>query len=1083
MVSPVNYPQCRAFQQLSPEYRLQVGDLVDEYELALETDPSITPEEICQHKPELLAAFHELLNQLKSIDQSLAAAIPLSPPVKIGDYDVLEQVGMGGSGVVFRCREQRINRDIAVKIFRPNLPPEEQKRRFLKETRITANFQDPGIPAVLSTGISPWNGIPCFWIAMEFVDGKNILDYVQTHNLNVEASLKLFRDVCEILQRAHRFVEVHRDLKPSNLLVNNEGKAYVLDFGIARIRVKQDDVTLTETAAFAAGTAAWMAPEIMLGNRADIRSDIFSLGVILFQMLTNHHPYDAEKSNIAQITKRLNSEPIHRLKSCRKEVSNDLDLFVAHLLELKPQLRYQNLDDVIADIDHLLKREPITVRAVSPFEASLRWCHSHALAATFMVLCLLLFFGGLAWNVSNSVQLRSFSQELTKKNKTLEETIELRERSIVNSRLLKIHEHLAEDPILAGKQLQNPEMIPPHLRDISWRFLTRLADVQNVTIPSEDGDIKSIEVAQHVPFVATIGGSSYLRLRDLRKDKSNFLSLGFVVDSDLRFSPDDSSLFAVERSGGIAERRTSDGSEVQKILKDYKLTGVMDLSDDGQRLIAISNDGWLLHYNLLTEETQKTKLLSDAEVVSLRFQDNNKIGGVTYDGYWKTWSENQLEEISMIGLVQLHSEAVDLKHASFIERPTGEARLAVAKRSDSVVVFSSLDQRVVLVDAFSERAAMIQDLRFISPSELLLATSNNAQVRNVDQQTTSRMIRKLPSKIKSCNSSSSQNLIALGTHDGSTKIVGHELPKLEKTSFWYNDKFAPSRTLPSRPTSLKFVQGARVFSGLHDGSLACIDLASNKLIGSFNIAEEPLKALCLTDDEKTLYFGSNSRTGKVLRIRTAELEQLFHNKKLQEQVQSESIEVRGIQDLRLSSQKTHLYVASRSGQVVKIHLDQWQVEGDWHAHDGGAYTLEVVADQVISGGTDGFICLWNADTGKLIRKWKAHETRIFQVIYHPELDRIYSVSHDESVAIWDFEGNLIHRMYDHYAHVKSIALSQSGETLATGAHNGEIFLWDALTGDLQMTIQGHGSDVISLLFTESELISASRDGSIKIWGP
>ena len=147
MVSPINYPLCRAYQQLSPEDRLQVGDLVDDYELALESDPSITPEEICKNKPDLLEAFLELLNQLKSIDQSLAAAIPLSPPVKIGDYDVLEQVGMGGSGVVFRCREQRIDRDVAVKIFRPNLPPEEQKRRFLKETRITANFQDPGIPS------------------------------------------------------------------------------------------------------------------------------------------------------------------------------------------------------------------------------------------------------------------------------------------------------------------------------------------------------------------------------------------------------------------------------------------------------------------------------------------------------------------------------------------------------------------------------------------------------------------------------------------------------------------------------------------------------------------------------------------------------------------------------------------------------------------------------------------------------------------------------------------------------------------------------------------------------------------------
>ena len=918
---------------------------------------------------------------------------------------------------------------------------------------------------------------------MEFVDGKNILDHVQTHNLNVEASLKLFREVCEILQRAHRFVEVHRDLKPSNILVSNEVKAYILDFGIARIRVNHDDATLTETAAFAAGTAAWMAPEIMLGNRADIRSDIFSLGVILFQMLTNQHPYDAEKSNIAQITNRLNSKPIHRLKSYRKEVSNDLDLFVSHLLELKPQQRYQNIDDVIADIDHLLNREPITVRAVSPLEASLRWCKSHALAATFMVLSLLLFIGGLAWNVSNSVQLRSFSQELSKKNEKLKETIELRERSIVNSRLLKIHEHLAEDPILAGNQLENHEIIPPDLRDISWRFLRRMTDTHHETIPSGDGDIESIQFANQSPLIATISGSRHLRLRDLRKDNAIFLSLGFEIDSDLCFSPDDSSLFAIADTGGIVERRTSDGSEVQKILKDYELTGVMDLSDDGQRLIAISNDGWLLHYNLLTGETHKTKLLSDAEVVSLWYQGNNQISGVTYDGYWKTWNKNQLEEMRTIELVQIHSEAVDLRHASFIERPTGEIRLAVAKRSDSVLVFSSSNQRVVLVDAIPARAAMIQDIRFISPSELLLATSNSAQVRNVDQQTTSRMIRKLPSRIKSCNYSSSQNLIALGTHDGSTNILDLELPKIEKSSFWYSDKFPPSRKLPSRPVSLKLEQGGNIVAGLQDGSLACIDFINNKFIGCFAVAEAPIKSLCLKDDGKMIYFGSSSRNGKLWRIRTAEIKKLFHDEKFQKKVQGDSIEVPGIQDLALSTNNTHLYVASRSGQVMKIDLDQWKVDRNWHAHDGGAYTLEVVADQVISGGTDGFICLWDVDTNKLKRKWKAHETRIFQVIYHPELDRIYSVSQDESVAIWDFEGNLIHRMYDHYAHVKSIALSHSGETLATGAHNGDIIIWDALTGDLQMTINGHGSDVLSLLFTESELISASRDGSIKIWGP
>ena len=266
-------------------------------------------------------------------------------PERIGRYDVIGILGRGGMGVVYRGRDSRIGRDVAIKTLTDGFSGDpEMLKRFYKEAAHTGNLRHPNIVTLYDFGDE--DGLP--YIVMEFLDGEPLDKLIrESESLHLSAKLDIIEQVCEALAYAHVQGMIHRDVKPANVIVQRDGLVKLLDFGIARAGQDGGDKNVTRTGTLV-GTPAYMAPERLRGELFDGRSDIFSAGVMLFQFVTGALPFDAEYPAI--LHQILNQDP-PLLSRYLSGYPAQLDQVIARALEKKPLDRYSHAGDMAADLN------------------------------------------------------------------------------------------------------------------------------------------------------------------------------------------------------------------------------------------------------------------------------------------------------------------------------------------------------------------------------------------------------------------------------------------------------------------------------------------------------------------------------------------------------------------------------------------------------------------------------------------------------------------------------------------------------------------------------------------------------------
>jgi serine/threonine protein kinase len=282
-----------------------------------------------------------------------------------GHYKIIREIGHGGMGAVFLAEraDGEFNQQVALKIVRQTIVSNETEQHFRRERQILASLNHPNIGKLLDGGVSEM-GEP--FLAMEFVEGKTLLEFAE--NLPVEEKLRLFLKVCAAVAFAHRNLVVHRDLKPSNILVNESGEPKLLDFGLAKIldeNLSNENQTATVFRAF---TPAYAAPEQLCGNPVTTVSDIYSLGVVLYELLSGEKPFHFEGKSIEEIIKTIRgTEPRSPSGSRKSKFQNlkfhgDLDKIVLMALRKEPERRYKSVEAFSDDIERYLKGLPVQAR-------------------------------------------------------------------------------------------------------------------------------------------------------------------------------------------------------------------------------------------------------------------------------------------------------------------------------------------------------------------------------------------------------------------------------------------------------------------------------------------------------------------------------------------------------------------------------------------------------------------------------------------------------------------------------------------------------------------------------------------------
>src|SRR4029077_20397473 len=275
-------------------------------------------------------------------------------PAKIGKYDVIDVIGRGGMGVVYEAIDPFLNRRVAIKMVTGGFAKNrELLKRFFREAQSTASLQHPNIVTVYELGEHEGNP----YLVMEFLDGESLDTIISSRRqLSPLQKTQLIIGVCHGLNHAHGRGFVHRDIKPANIMVSKEGVVKIVDFGIAHIAAAKDTRT-----GQVLGSVSYMAPEQVNGSPVDARTDIFSTGVVLYELFTYSHPFDGENM-AATLMKIIHATPAP-LKDFVSDYPPQLEAIIFKALAKDRKERYQSADDLALDLTELqdqLKRYAIT---------------------------------------------------------------------------------------------------------------------------------------------------------------------------------------------------------------------------------------------------------------------------------------------------------------------------------------------------------------------------------------------------------------------------------------------------------------------------------------------------------------------------------------------------------------------------------------------------------------------------------------------------------------------------------------------------------------------------------------------------
>lgn len=347
-------------------------------------------------------------------------------PETVGSYRILKVLGKGGMGIVYLAEHRDLKRKSALKVLRDAQLSPVRRERFEKEKLVLSQLDHPNISRLYVADTLP-DGTPYF--IMEYVDGIPLKEYCEVHSLNLNQRLKLFLSVCEAVHYAHRQAVIHRDLKPSNILVTNNGTAKLLDFGIAKqIDILEKDQLITETG-FRLMTPAYAAPEQLKGEPAGVHSDVYSLGVLLYELLCGELPYDHKNLTPGQheqlvlnhVPEKVSAKFAGLPPEKKKFIPNgkslwaELDIICMKSMHKDISRRYPTVESLIRDIKHFLNNEPLEARPDSTVYRFKKFIKRNQNAVAGLGIFLVMIIGMIFYYTSQLEQERAFAESEAEK--------------------------------------------------------------------------------------------------------------------------------------------------------------------------------------------------------------------------------------------------------------------------------------------------------------------------------------------------------------------------------------------------------------------------------------------------------------------------------------------------------------------------------------------------------------------------------------------------------------------------------------------------------------------------------------------
>jgi WD40 repeat protein/serine/threonine protein kinase len=1124
------------------EEQLQLAKEI--YQTAAERERAEWPsllDDACRDDAELRAEVEDLLSYLPGSenfieqpplgDLSLAGSIAqtLAAGRRIGPYEVLEEIGRGGMGAVYLAvrADDEFDKQVAIKLVWPGFDSAEIIKRFRQERQILANLDHPNIARLLDGGTTE-EGWP--YLVMEYVDGVPITEYCDERQLSVAERLKLFQQVCAAVQYAHRNLVVHRDLKPGNIFVTRDGAVKLLDFGIAKIldpSLRPDALSLTHTGMYAM-TPEYASPEQARGENITTASDVYSLGVTLYELLTGVHPFRFKTRALHEMLRTIcEDEPARPSLVCstafrrkdtelppeggttnflsahedtpdklRRRLRGDLDSIILKAMRKEPEQRYASVEQLSEDTGRHLAGQPVIARKGSTGYRARRFIRRHkAGVAATAALALALIAGMIVvlWQAG-----REREQARAERREFYAAQMPRAAEDWERGNIARMNE------TLAGFIPENSE---EDLRGFEWHYLWRLSHRNLFTLRNAYpfvsiatvGEQELVTNSSNLPASsdrARAGFRHDIRVWDAQTGRE-IPALAFRVEdgqSDNPFPTENGYIIPIIYDYEIRFLDYRTKKELVSIRNQARIYRAESATSDG-RILALGDEvGDVSLWDVFNNQRIRVLARHSAPILALSCI-NRMLGALSQDGELTLWDwqggrlVRRLREPEMIKGFDLGHNArwlVTDSDKTVTVREVATGREVARLTGDTITHLSFTANGTRLFVARSDRTLKMHEI----PSLRLLATFSGhtdwVRTANISPDGKMLLTGSLDRTLKLWDIATQRELAVIRGHTGD-EVGGFFSADGRRLITYSNDYTARVWDLADalRPASLTGHKG-NVYSVAFspdgralataggDGAVKLWEAATGRSLDTLVGHTGQVLCVAFSPDGRLLASSGENREAKVWQVSTGR--ELLNLSGHTYQIHSITFSPDGGKLATASDDNTVRVWDAATGQTLLV----------LRGHTANVWSVAFSPDgrQLASGSHDGLVRFWDATTGQPLDTLKAHEAAVWSLRFTPDGQRLLSASMDKTAKLWNLATKKEQVVFKgHQDEIFAAVLSPDGRRVATASNDKTIKLWDAATGRELLTLNDHTDQVWDVAFSPDgqTLASASWDGTARLW--